>query len=398
MISVEKPNAHLAGLLKGLVGLTVLQGLVGGYLARVRTPLEPDPARGGFITNFHYWASAVLILGCIGALISLVGEGVYRTKQRLWFGTLALFMASFLGQISGNLLPWHRHDVQTAAIEGSIAARLPVLGDAVQSLVLNGSSVSPATYTRWFQAHWLMILLAIGGCLAIFRELKNDQGGKFDALAPLVLTGILSVFLAAPSGTLATSADFSAYNALPSWYTLPLHGALKAFSALSPNLGWVGAFLLPGMLTLVLVLLPRLGRSLSKSAINGLVGVPFFGLVALGLTFGGNFAPITGSQEPVATVTTKPAQTVPAIPVDAAMAERGMALFRTIGCRNCHAIDGSGSGINLTDVHKKHKDSSWYKSFIKNPTSVNNGSTMPAFSNLTEAQLSDLAEFLRKPR
>lgn len=395
---MEKPNAHLGGLLKGLVILTLLQGLVGGYLARVRTPFEPDPARGGFLTNVHYWASAVLILGCVGALISLVGEGVYRTKPRLWFGTLALFLASFLGQITGNLLPWHRHDVQTAAVEGSIAARMPLLGESAQNLVLNGPTVSQATYDRWYQVHWLIIFLAIGGCLVIFRELRSDKGGKFDTLAPLALTGLLGLFMAAPTGAIATSADFSSYNALPSWYTLPLHGALKAFSAISPNLGWVGAFLLPGLLAGVLVLLPQLGKTLSKSAINGLVGVLFFGLVALGLTFGGTFAPITGSQDPTVTVAKKPTQTSPAIPVDAAMAERGMALFRTIGCRNCHAIDGSGSGINLTDVHKKHADSAWYKSLIKNPTSVNKGTTMPAFPNLTEAQLSELAEFLRKPR
>ena len=138
-----------------------------------------------------------------------------------------------------------------------------------------------------------------------------------------------------------------------------------------------------------------MSRKLSRTAVQGTVGT--FAVVALGAAFayGGTFAPITGNQDPIASAEV-PASDVK--PIDESLAERGLALFREIGCRNCHQIDGNGEGIDLTDVHKKQPNPEWYIRFIKNPSSINPSSTMPAFDELTIEELSALAEFLRKPR
>lgn len=392
---MDKPNGHLTGLLRALVVLTLLQGVLGAYLATGQKPLGIHPLRGTWLMNAHYWISAVLILGGIAAIASLIGGGFYRSRPGLWFGALGLFATAFLGQITGNLLPWHRHDVQTAAIEGAIAGRMPVVGPTVQSLILGGETVSRNTFSIWNQAHWILGILALGAAFLVWKNLRSAWASRFDFALPILVPLVLAGFVAAPRGELASAVDATSYDATVSWYTWPLHGALKAFGAISPSLEFVGTGVLPGLFGAFLVSLPWLGKRLSKSAVNSVSAVFFFVFVGLGLAFGGNFAPVTGNQDPPAAMVAEPVATKP---VDEALVAKGQALFRSSGCMNCHAIDGSGRGIDLTSVHKKQSDPAWYKAFIKNPAAVKKGSTMPAFGGLSDADLAALADFLRKER
>ncbi len=74
---------------------------------------------------------------------------------------------------------------------------------------------------------------------------------------------------------------------------------------------------------------------------------------------------------------------------------RGVVLFRTNRCVECHEIKGEGgtAGPNLTYVGQK-RSRDYIIEQIKNPASHNPNTAMPSFSSLPEADINDLAHYL----
>lgn len=75
----------------------------------------------------------------------------------------------------------------------------------------------------------------------------------------------------------------------------------------------------------------------------------------------------------------------------------GAALFKANGCFDCHRVHGVGgdSGPALDNVGSRlNKDA--IEKLIANPASTNPSAQMPAFDNLTPAELEQIADFLVK--
>lgn len=77
-------------------------------------------------------------------------------------------------------------------------------------------------------------------------------------------------------------------------------------------------------------------------------------------------------------------------------ASEGAKLFALEGCQGCHTINGVGGkvGPDLTHVGSRLPDINWHIRHLKDPRSVHPGSAMPAFAQLSEDQLEELAEYL----
>jgi len=86
-------------------------------------------------------------------------------------------------------------------------------------------------------------------------------------------------------------------------------------------------------------------------------------------------------------------------PIDEAAARAGEAVTKK-GCVGCHGADlkGGQGAPNLMTVYQRHRDADWYIRFLKDPKSVKPGSTVTEMTHLTEEELVQLAEFLRKPK
>ncbi|MFY9234627.1 MAG: cytochrome b N-terminal domain-containing protein [Fimbriimonadaceae bacterium] len=386
----------------------VLQSVIGLGLQTIYVPnlagAHPtvEEIRTGSLTalwqGVHYWGSQILILHCFLHLAMMVWSGRY--KYRLEFlGICLLFLSAFLFQVTGNALPMDRHDVQTVVIEAGIGRSMPVVGEWVGQMILQGDRFNQDTLTTWFDAHrYLVVGLMVFGLIVFLagRKGRGEKGSLFAMLVPLVAVFVLAWLVKPPAGEQGVLADFDATNALVGWYTWPLHGALKAFSAISPSLGWVGAGVLPGLFAAFLAILVVMGSKFDVSKAR--IGFGAFVLVFLGaaLLFGGRFAPLTGNQDPPKLAEVKRADIQP---IDNALAAKGELLFANAPCAGCHGPKGAGgTGPSLLTVFKKYPNADWYKRFIKNPASVKPGTVMPAFPDLSEADLSALAEFLRKPK
>jgi quinol-cytochrome oxidoreductase complex cytochrome b subunit len=357
----------------------------------------------------HYWGSAILILHGLCHLAAGVWLGGYRRPYAPRFieSTLELFVAIGF-QMTGNLLPFDRHGVQTAAIESSIVARAPIVGASASHLVLGGNAVGPATLAIWFRLHSLglvVLLLAVllVGFMGRRRSAYADANGWLPWLwVPLLVA--ISIGIPSPIGSPATPVDYNSFDAHTSWYVWPLHGALRMFDAWIPGGGWIGAFVLPGLLMVFLLSLPWWGPRVRTMWVRG-AALGFAGIFLAGTAlYGGSFAPLTGTRDPQSGSDPANANAgsggAATQPIDKALAARGRIDFNTLTCSGCHGADGAtgGGGPVLTTEWRKHPDSSFYVRYIKNPVAVQPESTMPAFPQLNDGQLNELAEYLRSPK
>jgi len=77
-------------------------------------------------------------------------------------------------------------------------------------------------------------------------------------------------------------------------------------------------------------------------------------------------------------------------------ARRGRQLFDTIGCRECHTVDGKGGevGPDLSNEGGKGRSPAWLETQIRNPRAHDPNTAMPAWDNLPSAQVNDLVDYL----
>ncbi|MBI5665398.1 MAG: cytochrome c [Nitrospirae bacterium] len=77
-------------------------------------------------------------------------------------------------------------------------------------------------------------------------------------------------------------------------------------------------------------------------------------------------------------------------------ASAGQVLFQQHDCAACHQIKGIGgvAGPDLTNAGSKQPDPDWHIAHLKNPESLVPDSAMPAFNELSDQELRDLAEYL----
>ena len=79
--------------------------------------------------------------------------------------------------VTGNLLPYDRHGVQTAVTEVGIASRVPFFGPVIADMMLGGPKFSASTLATWYGMHrwWIPLALAAlaeetGSCQFVGRE------------------------------------------------------------------------------------------------------------------------------------------------------------------------------------------------------------------------------------
>jgi mono/diheme cytochrome c family protein len=399
-----------------LVLLLLVQVMIGWVL---HTAYRPTPAEAhasveairaqpflGALRSFHFWGSMWLLVHSFLHVAALLFTGSFqKPNEWRWVAAVTIFVCVWLLQVTGTLLPFDRHAVQTANIEASIASRVPLVGEDLALGILGGESFGEATLSRWYLIHrWIAPGLALLMLLAAFlayagqREVRHS---RLIALLPLIALVAVAYWVRPPHGSPASAEDFVAMNALVNWYNWPLHGALMAFESISPGLGWVGAMLLPLLFVVFLYSLPAFADRTTTTFV-GIIFASFLAVfLGLGVAFGGMVAPVLGDRDRgVVEAAPSPAPVIEQVPkLDPRLAEWGRRHFNQVGCANCHGADAQNPTLapNLLDPGRRRPDPEFYIRYIRDPRSMNPASTMPPFPNLREEQLRAIAEFLRRP-
>jgi len=259
---------------------------------------------GALIRRIHHWAAHLMIAAILLHLLRIYFTAAYRKPREVnWIVGLVLLGATIAAAFSGYLLPYDQFSVTATAIGYGIARSVPWVGPTLADLVFGGQFPSSATVPRFFAYHVVWAPLLLSGLIAlhlvILLKQKHTEVRRADARpAPaegrfihgiplwpqqaalmgalfLVLLGVLAglaAFLPVHPSALYGPPQPVTPEVKPDWYLLWIYGALRLIpGGLSVKLFGAtigsevfGAMLVPGILGLVIVLVPWLDRGSSS--------------------------------------------------------------------------------------------------------------------------------------
>jgi ubiquinol-cytochrome c reductase cytochrome b subunit len=394
--------------------------------------LRTEVAFGWLVHGLHYWgASAMVVLVGLHMVRVFVWGAYKRPRELVWLAGVALFLLTAGLVFSGAPLPWDERGYWAGEVGTSMAGTVPLAGDALKRLLRGGDAMGQLALSRMFVLHVAILPAALAGMVLVhlaafriagsvgpWRESRRRSSGPFwpdqvfrDALlATLVflLLVTLAAFAPPPISGPADPLD-SSYVPSPEWNFVFLYEALRFLPGALEAAGTVG---IPLLGILLLVAFPFFDRGPERDparrpfAMAGLVLVLAggIGLTVAGLRHQG--AAASQSEKPAAVE--PPAAGVEAEAAAARVsppspaARRGAELFHGLGCIGCHRVHGEGGtvGPDLSGEGRA-RSRAWLEAQIRDPARHFPGSPMPAFANLSDAQLGALVAYLsglRVPR
>ncbi len=339
-------------------------------------------AGGWFLRGLHHYTAQAMTVLLVLHLMQVVIDGAYKAPREVnfWFGVVLLLLVLALS-LTGYLLPWDQKGYWATSVATSIAAITPVIGPALQTVVVGGASYGHHTLTRFFALHAGfipgLIVVFIVGHVYLFRrhgltpkEPRTKPDSAFwpeqvfrDAVACLAVLAAVLFFIVRNHGAeLDAPADpseqFSA--ARPEWYFLFLYQLLKYFPAGTEV--W-GAIVIPTVFMIVLIAMPWFGRSKGGHRFN----VGFLWAMLGGATLltwlaidadrhNPTYAPAVAAAKRDAERVVALAQAPSGIPVTGAVdllrqdaLTQGPKIFSQI-CASCHRFEGhDGTGAQPKD-------------------------------------------------
>ncbi|MBI4498542.1 MAG: cytochrome b N-terminal domain-containing protein [Chloroflexi bacterium] len=358
---------------------------------------------GWFVRGLHHWGASAMVVLVLLHLISVFIMGAYKyPREAVWMVGVGLFLITLGFSLTGYLLPWDQKAYWATTVVTNVLGTVPVVGDELAQLVRGGTALGIVTLTRFYAIHTMILPLTIGilalahVALVVYHGVSVPPGlwhrgvGKPGAPAPepapasyqeryaafkahgprfwpgiiaedlrvglvvfLILVG-LTVFVGVPLDERADPTD-TAYIPRPEWYFMAIFESLKFFPG---YLEWVGAVLIPGLLVLLLFLVPFLSRGEERRPFRRPLGMATLAVILLGL------AGLTARAYMLA----PPAEVTEYGVVLTSKQLRGRQLVQQEGCRSCHVIageadakegeqvkgpllDGIGERMTAADVH-----------------------------------------------
>ncbi len=282
----------------------ILPGRGGLPAAYASTLLIDSHPFGALMRRIHHWAAHLMIAATVLHLLRIYFTAAYRKPREVnWLLGLGLLGATLAASFAGYLLPFDQFSVTATAIGYGIARSMPWVGSAAADLLFGGQFPSSATVPRFFAYHVVWAPLALSALIAVHLVIVLKQKhtemrragerpapaeGAFIHGVPLwpeqvALMGVLFLVLVAVLAGLSAFLPVhpSAFygppqpatpEVKPDWYLLWVYGALRlipgglSFKLLGATIGSevFGAMLVPGILSLVIILVPWLDRGPSS--------------------------------------------------------------------------------------------------------------------------------------
>jgi len=283
----------------------VITGLVlwASYSASAQTAWESvyyiqhEMAGGWLLRGIHHVMAQAMVVLLALHLMQVVIDGAYRAPREVNFWLGLILMQLVLGMaLTGYLLPWDQKGYWATRVATNLAGLVPLVGPALQQLVVGGPDYGHHTLTRFFALHAGFLPATLVGFLVLHLTLFRKHGlhakqpitkpdAMFwpdqvlkDAVAMLavmavvlgvilmpalramlagepIVTGHLGAELGAPADP---SQPYAA--ARPEWYFLFLFQFLKVFEGWGASGEFLGAIVVPGLTLGLMFLMPIIGR------------------------------------------------------------------------------------------------------------------------------------------
>ena len=245
--------------------------------------IQHEVSAGWFVRGMHHYGAQAMIVVLGMHLLQVALYGAYKKPREVtwWFGLMLLGLVQGLA-LTGYLLPWDQKGYWATKVATNIAGTLPVMGPAVQRLIVGGAEYGQATLTRFYVLHVGVLPALLIGTLVVHIGLFRRHGATPPANADLSKKGIffpdqllrdvafaaLVVFVMALLTAQTRGAHLDApadptvdFPPRPEWYFLFLFQLLKY---LPGSLELLGTVVLPGLAGAFLFILPLWDRGESR--------------------------------------------------------------------------------------------------------------------------------------
>lgn len=259
---------------------------------------------GALIRRMHHWAAHLMIGAIVLHLLRVYFTAAYRKPREVnWVLGLGLLGTTIAASFAGYLLPYDQFSVTATAIGYGIMRSTPWVGSALADFLFAGRFPSPSTVPRFFSYHVIfapavLITLISLHLLILLKQKHTEAGippGPARQAGPKTIGGIpfwpqqallmAVLFLLVVAALAALSAFLPVHpsefygppgpatpEVKPDWYLLWVYGALRlipgnvSLHMPGATLGSeaIGAMLVPGLIALVILLVPWLDRSRSS--------------------------------------------------------------------------------------------------------------------------------------
>jgi ubiquinol-cytochrome c reductase cytochrome b subunit len=212
--------------------------------------LQYHVAGGWFLRGVHHYMAQAMIVLLVLHLMQVVIDGAYKAPRELnfWFGILMMGVTLALS-LTGYLLPWDQKGYWATAVATNLMAEVPLIGPALQKIVVGGSEYGHHTLTRFFALHAgvlpASLVALVVAHIYLFRkhgihvkEPRPKRDSYFwpdqvlkDAIACLaVLLAVVALTIYFRGAPLGPPADPSnEFPARPEWYFLFLFQLLNTY-------------------------------------------------------------------------------------------------------------------------------------------------------------------------
>src|SRR6202795_1649425 len=153
----------------GLLFLFLSQVITGIFLALYYVPsadhahttiayITKEVTAGAFILSIHACGSSAIIIVLLLHITQTFLYGSYKGKRELlWLAGCALFALMLGMSFTGYLLPWDQKAFFATTVGTNILSEVPLVGNALKSLLRGGTQMGTLTLSRFFVLHVFMI-------------------------------------------------------------------------------------------------------------------------------------------------------------------------------------------------------------------------------------------------
>jgi ubiquinol-cytochrome c reductase cytochrome b subunit len=252
--------------------------------------IQTQVTLGWLLRGLHHHGASVAIVVAGLHLGQTLLFGAYRKPRELtWMVGVLLLLLLLAFALTGYLLPWDQRGYWATRVATSMAGTVPVVGGHLERVAQGGEGYGTLTLTRFYALHAVLLPLLflglVGVHVALFRRrgvtpspageaaragpaqrvdrFWPHQAARDALVAAAALLVVLALSVRGHGAPLEAPADPSlAPLPRPEWYFLGLFQLQKVFQGpLEP----VGTFVLPGLATAALLLLPFLDRARGRS-------------------------------------------------------------------------------------------------------------------------------------
>ncbi|MFZ5832156.1 MAG: cytochrome b N-terminal domain-containing protein [Planctomycetota bacterium] len=256
--------------------------------------VQHEVAGGWLLRAMHHYAAHVTIAMGILCVLEMVIRATYRAPREVVFWlVIGVSVFALAAIITGDLLYWDRNGFSSTKVRVGFLNLLPVIGNDLYTLAVGGAEFGSLTLTRFFALHAgvfgaLAVGLTVLLVLAARRAEQIEVAAAPEKAAPawpqqtfrnvvaclVVLVAILALSLQHGTGPhggvkLGSPADVDPANtyaaARPEWM---LTGVYEFAHFFPGALNILPIFVFPGLVMLVFLLMPFVGRSAAGQVFN----------------------------------------------------------------------------------------------------------------------------------